>query len=405
MRNPLLQEVHGIRWPDRVEILHTYSGKEYDHLGIGLAALGDVDGDGIDDFAIGAMKWAYCFGFGPGYVEVHSGRDGALLYRVDGTDGEHGDAYGDTISPIGDVDGDERPDWAAGAWRWNGYCGYLALYSGVTGKVIYTLTGGAKGPSDLLLGRMPEPSTCDMGFGPAMGRPIAPAGDVDGDGRADLFTAHWIVSGKDGRTILETEGRLLDLTSDVDGDGRRDWLMVHDSEDGVRLAVHSSSDGKELHPLAVRPDAGPFDYVATAGDVDRDGWTDVLLARPDDTDLVVQLVSGRDGASILDWRQVHDVHETPLVCVAGDMNGDGATDFLTRTGSIGGTVLLIVRSGRNGGEMFRILAEHRHLGDHAVALGDLDGDGRGEFLISEYEACVDATKCCGAAYVLSYRGH
>src|SRR5262245_13664000 len=64
MRNPLLQEVHGIRWPDGVEILHKYSGKEHDHLGIGLAALGDVDGDGFGDFGIGAMKWAYCFGFG-----------------------------------------------------------------------------------------------------------------------------------------------------------------------------------------------------------------------------------------------------------------------------------------------------------------------------------------------------
>ncbi len=128
-----------IRWPSSVRIVHSFSGARSDHLGIGLAALGDVNGDGLGDYALGAMKQAYCIGFGPGYVRVHSGRDGSVLYRVDGTDGEQGDAYGDTISSIGDIDGDDRPDWAAGAWRWNGYNGYVVVYSGATGGIIYRL--------------------------------------------------------------------------------------------------------------------------------------------------------------------------------------------------------------------------------------------------------------------------
>jgi hypothetical protein len=249
-----------------------------------------------------------------------------------------------------------------------------------------------------------EPSACGMGFGPAIGKSIARAGDVDGDGCADYFSSRWVISGKDGRTILETEGSALDSTNDCDGDGLPDWLIVHDADHVARLAVHSSRNGRELLGQEGVHAGNLVGCVASAGDVDRDGCTDVLLAEREDGGVLVRLVDGANGSTVLEWRQVDESREGLQVGSAGDMDGDGTTDYLTSTRSLAGSVLVTVRSGRNGSELFRIQTDRRHFGNHAAALGDLDGDGRGELLISDYEACVDGTKCAGAVYVISFRG-
>ncbi len=66
--------------------------------------------------------------------------------------------------------------------------------------------------------------------------------------------------------------------------------------------------------------------------------------------------------------------------------------------------LVTIRSGSDASIRYRIEAANSYLGARAAALGDLDGDGRGELLISAYEADVDGVECAGAVYVLSFRG-
>ncbi|MCA8957134.1 MAG: FG-GAP repeat protein [Planctomycetes bacterium] len=104
-----------------------------------VAGLGDLDGDGCHDFIVGADETTTLRN--PGYAQVYSGRSGRLLYRVVG-DGA-GDQFGLTVSSLGDIDGDRIPDFAVGAPQGGAILpaggGYVRLFSGKSGKVLSTI--------------------------------------------------------------------------------------------------------------------------------------------------------------------------------------------------------------------------------------------------------------------------
>ena len=72
------------------------------HAGVGfpVANLGDLDGDGVSDYALSNAN-----AVGGGIVYVHSGKSGALLFEVtgDGTPSLNGELFGFAIARIGDV--------------------------------------------------------------------------------------------------------------------------------------------------------------------------------------------------------------------------------------------------------------------------------------------------------------
>lgn len=102
-----------------------------------LGAIGDVDRDGCDDFAYSDSD-AQLPG---GAVRVVSGRAGQRLYTVSGD--VIGDGLGTgMIVGCGDVDGDGIPDFAvsnSGAWNANGM---LRVFSGRQGATIRTIRKG-----------------------------------------------------------------------------------------------------------------------------------------------------------------------------------------------------------------------------------------------------------------------
>lgn len=83
-----------------------------DDFGYAIDALGDVSGDGIDDFVVGAP--GFPFGSSLGNVYVYSGSDGSLLYDHD-VAGQPNEKLGISVAGVGDTDGDGSADFAAGA--------------------------------------------------------------------------------------------------------------------------------------------------------------------------------------------------------------------------------------------------------------------------------------------------
>jgi hypothetical protein len=136
-------------------------------FGISATGLGDVDGDGVQDLAMGA-PYAFVMGFPqvPGKVEVRSGLTGGILYTLNGT--LNSDHFGTSIANGGDQDGDGRTELLVGAPNAAAsgpQSGRVTAFSGPTGAAMVTFTGAA---SEL------------------MGTAVAGGADVDGNGVPDM---------------------------------------------------------------------------------------------------------------------------------------------------------------------------------------------------------------------------
>ena len=136
----------GLRWEVYVGL---QSGDEFGRL---VAAAGDVNGDGVGDVLVGDARQR---------VHVLSGVDGNRLGMV--TNPEFGAAP--TLAGCGDWNGDGRQDFVVGA----------PFHQFGTGRVFVYTTN----PIQLL-------ATLDGAAGSGFGAAVAGVGDVDGDGRADF---------------------------------------------------------------------------------------------------------------------------------------------------------------------------------------------------------------------------
>jgi len=137
-----------------------------DHgFGVAVAALDDCDGDGTADFAVSTSP-LLLNAAAHGSVRVYSGRTFAVL-------AEHGNEepgvwFGARMANVGDADGDGVADLLVGG-NYGGARGIARLYSGRSGAVLHTW----------------EDRSATSGYAFEVGG----AGDVDGDGLADVFVS------------------------------------------------------------------------------------------------------------------------------------------------------------------------------------------------------------------------
>ncbi|MBI3449425.1 MAG: FG-GAP repeat protein [Acidobacteria bacterium] len=132
-------------------------------FGSAVATIGDVNGDGFPDFAVGAPA-ANPVPLQSPAVYVLSGRDGTLLYKEPGPVGSE---FGSAIAALGDINGDGVPDFLVGATESVGPGGgCIFAISGANGGVIYDVVGQQSGAQ--------------------LGSAIVGLGDIDGDGIPDF---------------------------------------------------------------------------------------------------------------------------------------------------------------------------------------------------------------------------
>ena len=93
-------------------VLYDFDGDSSNNwFGISVSGAGDVNGDGFDDFIVGASRAA-----GGGIARVFSGSNGSVLYDFDSNDSSNvPDDFGVSVSGVGDVNGDGVPDFVVGA--------------------------------------------------------------------------------------------------------------------------------------------------------------------------------------------------------------------------------------------------------------------------------------------------
>jgi hypothetical protein len=189
-------------------------------FGAAAAFAGDVNHDGVGDVIIGA-PWTYVNDVPVGSAHVFSGADGSRIYDFVGHSEADGLVGQCAVTGCGDANGDSYPDLLVSlhprvyertsAW----------LYSGKTGALLYTFEGVQKNDS--------------------FGSTLACAGDVDGDGLADILI------GAEGHSVAgEHGGRVYALAgNDLFLNGTPKYLAPGD------LFVRSVREGVPQNPSIV----------------------------------------------------------------------------------------------------------------------------------------------------------
>ncbi|HEX5009794.1 MAG TPA: integrin alpha, partial [Planctomycetota bacterium] len=201
-----------------------------DQFGSAVAGVGDLDGDGVPDVAIGTPL-ADMLATNSGRAQLFSGATGALLHELAplSCNGDTGDHFGSAVAGVGDVDGDGTPDVAVGvpgeSCSGNGSSGALRVYSGADGQLLTNVFGAN-----------------NEGF---LGQSLAGPGDANVDGVPDLLVGSpgfqfpaqtgsaLLLSGVDDGVLLGLAGSQFEdgfgsavaAPGDTNGDGRMDALI------------------------------------------------------------------------------------------------------------------------------------------------------------------------------------
>lgn len=123
-------------------LVHRLNGSELgDRAGYAVHGGYDVDGDGEADLIVGLPR-SDAGGPNGGAARVFSGVSGELIHQV--VLGQVGARLGTAVTLVGDLDGDSRSEFLAGAPLYDSSgtnCGRAFLYSGFTGNLIQAFGG------------------------------------------------------------------------------------------------------------------------------------------------------------------------------------------------------------------------------------------------------------------------
>ena len=399
-----------------------------DQSGRSVSGAGDTDGDGLDDFIVGAHRadannrddsGASYLVFGKTSGSVLEVRD------IDNNNNDNGfvlegdiraDYSGYSVSGAGDVNGDGLDDIIIGAPQAdpNGTrSGSSYVVFGRRGGAVVDLSTTADNNNNagFVLHGVSEDDRS--------GRSVSGAGDINGDGLDDIIIGAYLAnpngsnSGSSYVVFGKTDGRVVQLR-DIDNDNNPGGFVLH----GVNANDHSGRS------------------VSGAGDVNGDGLDDIIVG--------ARLVNGERGASYVifgktDGRLVQlrdiDNDNNPggfvvngvdggdqsgrSVSGAGDTNGDGLDDIIIganradpNSSESGASYVIFGKTdGRaielrdiEGGALDGFVIEGGNILDHSgysvSGAGDVNGDGFDDVIVGAPYANPNGLNDSGASYVI-----
>jgi hypothetical protein len=428
-----------------------------DQLGIGLARLGDVDGDGGEEFVMGAPEHSA--------ADVKSGKVYLMKSYEDdissptrsflGVDAKN--FLGRNIESAGYIDGDARPDLLLGATG--------ADIAGVDSGAVYLLTFEDywyTGSTEIDLSAATRIFLGEEA-GDRLGGAMLGPGDIDGDGLGDIVLGsanhssvgylfgrvYTYLSGSsepliiDGASNAGFFGATIASPGDLDGDGIPELWISAPGGSTQRSAIYLFS-GLDLADGEASLDDAQLIITATeygtdfgrsleTGDLDGDGVSELFVGAQYDNTTGYQAgaiyvfypdlyrsstdLSDMDAGLIL-YGEGPENKVGSSFALLDDEDGDGGVELLVGAPGFSGQYthsgkvyyipsaeildpildLSLVRRSFVGE------SDHDEAGHSVASLGDLDGDGLGEILIAAPYANGSASDS-GRVYLISSNIH
>lgn len=313
------------------KLLWSATGKPGERIGFGIEAAGDVNRDGVPDVIAGAPGGQAAY--------LYSGRDGRLLRTLAAPVRDAG--FGGAVADLGDLNGDGYDDVAVGAPQDDSAgtdAGRAYVFSGRDGTILLSLAGDSAGhnfgnalrggtrngttwivvgalragprqtgSAYVFRGMNPRPAfiiESDSTGAAQGGMFVSVVGDVNHDGVADIYSSDfpnsalgpstgriYVRSGKDGAPLLtltgEASGNGFGIgpsdAGDVNGDGFDDvatgaWQFAGAAPSGGKIYLFSGKTGETLRTITGNVPGETLGFDSTGlGDVNGDGVPDLLV--------------------------------------------------------------------------------------------------------------------------------
>ena len=398
-----------------------------DELGVSVTALGDINGDGVDDFAVGASLAdtsnkgvngsAYVvYGRANGDTDISAKNirtDSSLGFVIDGQ--ANGDWAGSVVSNAGDVNGDGINDLLVTSQK--------SDVNGSDSGRAYVVFGS----STNINVELDQLGTSGKGFeikggrvGDHFGVSATGIGDINGDGFADLLIGANEVDGTNGSDVgaayvvygkvSSTAVDMASFQTGTDGfaiKGEVAWDTL-----GQSVAVIGDVNGDGINDFAI---GAPQRNVGPANDVGR---TYVVFGGANSTDITLADLEAGTGGFVIngvgDWDR-----SGQSVASVGDLNGDGLADMIIGAskegtnesgaayvvfGKTGGTAVNLSDVAAGTGGFFIKPSTNTGadiFGFSVASAGDLNGDGLDDFIVGAPQKDVtNVGSDTGESYVI-----